>query len=160
MDNMERFDDDNFYIHVGNERHVTFVDNLWEIDIMKEGRRHGYDQRYMDERGGCSVMFVQEESDGNVSARSFEIQIDKEIFGCGTGAVATALMHDFRKPWEKGVKGKRTEVRFKGGTVEVMFDRVEAKRYENVYLIGPAKKSYEGYINMEDYHMQPEYSFK
>ena len=159
MDKVTRYDDDNFYIHVGNERHVAFVKNLWEIDVIEKGRLLGYQDRYMDEGKGCNVMFVQVEPDGNLSARSFEAKIDYEPLACGTGAVASVLVDGFRKGWQGLKKEVKVGVTYKGGKVEIMFDHVEPTRFENVYLIGPAIKTYEGSIRYEDFLALPDYKY-
>ena len=131
-DKVTKYDARNFYINVGNEWHVAFVNDLWEMDVIEKGRLLGYQERYMDEGKGCNVMFVKVEPDGNLSARSFEVKIDYEPLACGTGAVSSSLVYAFSKGWQGLKKEVKVGVTYKGGKVEIMFDHVEPTRFENV----------------------------
>ncbi|MEO6071325.1 MAG: diaminopimelate epimerase, partial [Chitinophagaceae bacterium] len=61
---------------------------------------------------------------------------------CGTGVVASAIVcyHN-----DNGYN--RVEVRTKGGQLQVEFNKMEDK-FENIWLIGPAERVFEGVINL------------
>ena len=157
IDEIKKYDDKNYFIDVGNERHVTFVKNLWEYDVMSIGRRISHDPQY-EASGGMNVMFVQVETNSHLSARSFESKIDYEPLACGTGAVASALVYESRKPWEtSGTQGvQRTEVTYTGGEVTVSFQRTGPTSFRKVILIGPAIRVFEGRVTYEAYLAHPE----
>ncbi|MGB3183137.1 MAG: diaminopimelate epimerase [Cyclobacteriaceae bacterium] len=127
------------FIDTGSPHHIRFIDNLQSYDIVSEGRRIRYGEPYFDE--GTNVNFV-ENKNGNVYVRTYERGVEGETYSCGTGVTAVALA--------LSVMGHESPVKMKtkGGDLQVSF-KTNGDDFEDVYLIGPAKRVFKGTISPE-----------
>jgi diaminopimelate epimerase len=127
------------FIDTGSPHHIRFVDDLTSYDIVREGRRIRYGAPYFEV--GSNVNFVENKGD-KIFVRTYERGVEDETSSCGTGVTAVALALS-----AKGYSSP-VEMQTKGGKLQVSFTENE-NGFDNVYLIGPAKRVFEGIINPE-----------
>ena len=71
--------------------------------------------------------------------RTYERGVEDETYSCGTGVVAASLC--FSKLTQ--TPEHKIQVITKGGNLAVEFDKSDIG-FENIFLIGPAQKIFEG----------------
>ena len=134
---------DGFYINTGTSHFVVFENDLEEIDIIKKGRALRYDERFLTYKG-CNVNFVEEIADKNLKIQTYERGVEDLTLACGTGICAAALT----KKKKKGLENSNHTINIsaQGGNLQVEFEKKENNTFDNVHLIGEAKKVFEGEI--------------
>lgn len=132
--------EDNFYfLDTGSPHYVEFVDRVAEIDVVSEGRKTRYSERFMP--GGTNVNFVEMDDD-RIFVRTYERGVEDETLSCGTGVTASAMVAYL-------VNGKRSQmVHTTGGDFVVSFDPATDGSFTNVWLRGPAEAVFEGTIEL------------
>jgi diaminopimelate epimerase len=73
--------------------------------------------------------------------RTYERGVEDETFSCGTGVTAAAIVHAYT------FGHNQIAIQTKGGALRVEFEKKEAD-YQNIWLIGPAVKVFEGTIEL------------
>lgn len=140
----QRFED-GFYINTGTSHFVVFENNLEEIDIIKKGRMLRNDERFLTYKG-CNVNFVQEITDKNLKIQTYERGVEDLTLACGTGICAAALTYSVKKGLENS--NHTINISAQGGDLQVEFEKKENNTFDNVHLIGEAKKVFEGEIEI------------
>jgi len=127
------------FIHTGSPHVVLKAEKLREMDVVAEGRKVRYSERWRAQ--GTNVNFIEETSEG-ILIRTYERGVEDETLACGTGitAAALAIAHD------KGIRKGTIALQALGGKVEVLFEQ-EGEGYKNIVLRGPARKVFEGVWN-------------
>lgn len=126
-----------FVLDTGSPHYVELRLNLNDVDVASEGAAIRYSPDYKSD--GINVNFVQQIQQDVFSVRTYERGVEAETFSCGTGATAVAIsMHSAQK-----TQSKLVTLLTKGGELKVQF-KIENGAYTDVWLIGPAKKIYEG----------------
>ena len=126
-----------YFIDTGSPHYISFVDNLEDLDVTKEGQLIRYNERFKAE--GTNVNFVQL-GERNISIRTYERGVEAETLACGTGAVACAIAS-----FEKGyMQNNSLEVKVLGGWLKVDFQKTE--HYLDVFLTGPYKEVFKGKV--------------
>jgi len=128
----------NLKLDTGSPHYIKFVGDVRNYNVLDEGRRIRYSKEFKDE--GINVNFVEMEED-DIFVRTYERGVENETLSCGTGVTASALAsahNDFGF--------NRVEVRTLGGHLAVEFDKVDDKRFENIWLCGPATFVFKGEI--------------
>jgi diaminopimelate epimerase len=136
-----RYDRGNYILNTGSPHFVNLVDDVMHLNVVERGRHIRYSDAFREE--GINVNFVQQTAEPDVIiVRTYERGVEDETMSCGTGVTAAALVcfHN-----ENGYN--RVDVKTKGGQLSVEFDRIE-DRFQNVWLIGPAIKVFEGDIEL------------
>ncbi len=130
---------DYFFLDTGSPHFVRYVDNLAEFDVVVEGRKIRYNDRFKS--AGTNVNFVEIQDDHRLAVRTYERGVEDETLSCGTGVTACALT--------ALLKGKRgiISINTLGGNLEIKADRSGDQSFENVFLIGPATHVFDGEIN-------------
>ncbi len=141
MSDVKKIDrEDNFwFLDTGSPHYVEFVDRVAEIDVVGEGRKTRYSERFMP--GGTNVNFVEMDDD-RIFVRTYERGVEDETLSCGTGVTASAIVAYF-------INGKTSQmVHTTGGDFVVSFDPEAGGTFTNVWLRGPAEAVFEGTIEL------------
>lgn len=136
IENNETFD----FMDTGSPHYVSYVKDLQSFDVVTEGRTIRNNERFKSI--GTNVNFVQELGQNALSIRTYERGVEDETLSCGTGVTACAL--------SAALKGYSSPIFLNvlGGELSVSFIKNETG-FENIYLIGPAKKVFEGTIEVK-----------
>ena len=129
-----------FKIDTGSPHIVVFCDDINNIDLIFEGRKHRYNYQIFP--NGANVNFCQIKGN-TILIRTYERGVENETLACGTGSIAAALSADFAG---KIKPSKEISLSAPGGNLWVQFSR--EKGYKNIKLKGEAKKVFEGTIEI------------
>ncbi len=93
---------------------------------------------------GANVNFVEIINDHQIVMATYERGVEDETLACGTGIVAASyyLNHKLGRP---GLRN--TQIKVKGGELEVEMELNQALEASNIYLTGPARKTFSGFWN-------------
>lgn len=130
--------DDLIYLNTGTHHAVKFVNELND-ELIENAPNIRYDKRFQP--FGTNVNFV-EQAGSKLKVRTYEKGVEAETLSCGTGVVASALAYALNKKLNSG----QITVKARGGELKVEFQK-SLKGFENVYLIGEAKKVFKGSIS-------------
>lgn len=129
----------NFYfLDTGSPHYVEFVDKVSEINVVTEGRKTRYSERFSPE--GTNVNFVEVSND-RIFVRTYERGVEDETLSCGTGVTAAAIAAFL----ETGKKG--FQIHSTGGEFQVDFNEQNGA-FNAVWLSGPAELVFEGEIEV------------
>jgi diaminopimelate epimerase len=134
---------EDFFINTGSPHFIRFVKDLQNVNVLDEGRKIRYSERYKPK--GTNANFVELHEGNSVFVRTYERGVENETLSCGTGVTAAALASSFKgylSPINIKVPGGELSVEFKtsgsGQTVA----------FHDIYLIGPAKMVFEGDLEL------------
>lgn len=121
--------------------YMTLVENISVYPLVYRARL--FRDRVKD-AGGTNVNIIQKsESKNGFIVRTYERGVEDETFACGTGACSVATFL-----YTKGlVKGNNCKIVMPGGTLSVSFTPTK-EGFQNVWLTGPAEKSFEGEFDL------------
>jgi diaminopimelate epimerase len=129
-------------LNTGVPHAVTFVSNIEETPVFELGRALRLHQRFAP--AGTNANFVQILAPGSLAIRTYERGVEDETLACGTGVVASALIHHHLTKANSPIA-----VRVKGGdTLEVGFELRNGHPSE-VTLAGPADFVFAGSVALE-----------
>ncbi|HBX53177.1 MAG: diaminopimelate epimerase [Bacteroidetes bacterium RIFOXYA12_FULL_35_11] len=133
--------EDYFFLNTGSPHYVTFRKNVLSEDILTEGRKIRYNERFSKE--GTNVNFVEKKSD-HIFVCTYERGVEEETLSCGTGVVASALA---------AIKNKtpgfyQINAKTKGGNLSVYCTKVSDTVFNNIWLEGPAAFVFDGVITL------------
>lgn len=131
---------DHFFINTGSPHYIKFVDNIQNFPVLQEGRKIRYSDPYKP--GGTNVNYVELLSDNTIFVRTYERGVEDETLSCGTGVTAAALAASCQ-----GYSSPVT-VKTRGGDLSVEFKSGQSGTFQDIYLIGPAKKVFEGTLEL------------
>jgi diaminopimelate epimerase len=132
---------DFIYLDTGSPHYVKFVDDVSAVDIVSEGRKIRYNERFREK--GTNVNFVQT-SPGELIVRTYERGVEDETLSCGTGVTASALAAVLKsKTTGNGV----TDILTPGGKLKVYFEK-NGTGFKNVWLEGGATFVYKGEVEV------------
>ena len=132
-----------FIVDTGSPHYIKLVPHVMDIDVFKKGYEIRHSKEFEDE--GINVNFVEQTDEvDKILVRTYERGVEDETLSCGTGVTAAALVcyHN-----ENGFN--EVEVKTSGGDLTVEFDRVDDDRFENIWLCGPAERSFEGTVEIK-----------
>jgi len=130
-----------YILDTGSPHYVKFVEDE-TLDIVDFGKSIRYGKRFNE--AGINVNIVQESSEG-ISIKTYERGVEDETLSCGTGVTAVAISAVL-----KGDKmgEQRVPVKAVGGDLYVKLDRTGKHEFKDIWLCGPAKKVFEGTIEL------------
>lgn len=128
-------------VNTGVPHAVVMVENLANVDVQKLGSAIRWHEHFAPK--GTNANFVQEIGPGTLAIRTYERGVEGETLACGTGVVASALIHHALNGGESPLR-----VRVQGGdALEVGFERVD-DGFTNVTLSGPADFVFDGVVEL------------
>lgn len=131
----------NYILDTGSPHYVQVLDGVMQLDVFRKGAEIRYSREFAEE--GINVNFVEETNEPDeIFVRTYERGVEAETLSCGTGVTAAALVCSHN---DNGFN--RVEVRTKGGRLSVEYDHING-HYQNIWLIGPAQKVFEGNIEI------------
>lgn len=134
---VEVYDYSNYILNTGSPHLIKPVTNIWDYDVVNEGKEIRYNKRFAKE--GINVNFTEVDEDGDICVRTYERGVENETLSCGTGVTASALVFAHN---DNGFN--RVEVKTLGGRLAVEFDKVDDKHFKNIWLCGPAVLTFKG----------------
>lgn len=139
---LTEFDGD-YFLDTGSPHYVRFLSNDAQVDIVTFGKEIRYSEKY--ERDGVNVNTVKVLAPSKLRVETYERGVEDETLSCGTGVTACALAY------KKNVLNSDESIiiETKGGQLEVYSSAYKPEvGFENIWLAGPAKKVYDGSINV------------
>lgn len=133
---------DHDFMNTGSPHYVTYVDDIKSTNVVEIGKDVRYGPVY-GPAGGTNVNFVQLLDENHISVRTYERGVEDETYSCGTGVTACVLSAHLREGWNGPVT-----VETLGGTLQVDYRNPSGTEFDDVYLIGPAIKVFEGNITL------------
>ena len=129
------------FLDTGSPHVVRFVDDLESLDVVAEGRAIRYSSTF--EPSGTNVNFAQVLDDNTLFVRTYERGVEDETYSCGTGVTAVALVAHQQRSMNDPVF-----IQTIGGNLRVSFNALPDGSFDNIYLIGPAKRAFTGTISV------------
>jgi len=127
-------------LDTGSPHLVIEVRNLQGFEVVKEGRALRNSPLFMP--GGINANFFETQS-GRVFLRTYERGVEDETLSCGTGAIATAMIVA-RNQGLIAQQEIKTPVHCQGGELLIRFTPKSDHSFENIWLIGPVEKTFDG----------------
>ncbi|MEX1119243.1 MAG: diaminopimelate epimerase [Terrimicrobiaceae bacterium] len=127
------------FVNTGVPHAVVFVEDLNHVDVQAEGAAARYHEVFAPK--GTNVNFVSVESPGHLAIRTYERGVEGETLACGTGVVASALIHA-----KSHAVGSPVSVQVRGGDILTVTFLIKDSNYQDVTLTGPADFVFQGRI--------------
>jgi diaminopimelate epimerase len=128
-----------YFLHTGSPHYVEFVTNLAEINVIEEGKKTRFSEKFKPE--GTNVNFV-ESRDDRLFVRTYERGVENETLSCGTGVAASAIVSYYL------TRNTSQIVHTTGGEFIVSFKYNENDIFTEIRLRGPAELVFEGFIDI------------
>jgi diaminopimelate epimerase len=127
---------DGVFINTGSPHFIQAVANTKDFPVVEEGRKIRYSEDFKP--SGANANFIELLPNNTIFVRTYERGVEDETLSCGTGVTAAALASSFQ--------GYHSPVSIKtlGGELSVEFKLSQDGSFIDIYLIGPAKKVFEG----------------
>ena len=126
------------FINTGVPHLIVFESPVNDFSLKEIAPQIRYHPQFQPQ--GTNVDFVRIEKD-SLRVKTYERGVEAETLGCGTGAVASALISAAIYGISSPVK-----VKMKGGELTVWFEKIKKGLYQKVYLGGDANVVYRGKI--------------
>ncbi len=127
---------DGLFMDTGSPHLVIFEKNITNLDALNKGKSIRYSENYKLE--GVNVNFVEMKEDG-ILVVTYERGVEDITYSCGTGTVASALAAHINNNSTSPINAST-----RGGILKVKFTNTHKNEYSNIWLEGPAIKSYSG----------------
>ncbi|WP_460913791.1 diaminopimelate epimerase [Spirosoma areae] len=129
------------FLTTGSPHVVQFTDDLESLEVVRAGRAIRYSEPFQP--SGTNVNFAQVIDDNTVFVRTYERGVEDETYSCGTGVTAVALVAHQQLGMLDPVF-----IQTIGGNLRVSFNALPTAGFDNIYLIGPAKRVFAGTITV------------
>jgi diaminopimelate epimerase len=134
-------DDDAYILNTGSPHYIKLVNGLKDKDVYKDGHAIRNNTTYREK--GINVNFVEPSGDGYF-VRTFERGVEDETYACGTGVTAVALAMAKHNNQTGHIN---TPIKVLGGDINIRFN-YDGKKFDHIFLEGPAVKVFEGYLEI------------
>ncbi|MCB1225586.1 MAG: diaminopimelate epimerase [Verrucomicrobiales bacterium] len=129
-------------MNTGVPHAVVFVEDADAVDVRAWGSGLRYHEDFAPK--GTNANFAEVLNCQSIRIRTYERGVEDETLACGTGMVASALIHHERTGAPSPIS-----VKVQGGDVcEVGFEEIEPHHYRAVTLLGPADFAFEGTVEI------------
>ena len=128
---------DGYFLDTGSPHFLTFKDDIFELDVLREGDIIRNDPRFP---AGCNVNFITPYKEG-LYVRTYERGVEDETLSCGTGVTASALAWAIENNYANG--RHIIDLMTQGGVFKVEFMKNNAC-FSDIKLIGEAGHVFEG----------------
>lgn len=135
--------ENNFVLNTGSPHFIHYVENIHDFDIVKYGKQIRFSTQFSE--NGINVNAVESIAPNKITMATYERGVEDETLSCGTGVTAASLIHAFKN---KTNGNQSIHVETKGGDLLVEFD-YSNNRFENIWLVGPAKFVFIGEFEIE-----------
>jgi diaminopimelate epimerase len=132
--------DNGFFINTGSPHFIQTVSNAKDFAVVEEGKKIRYSESFKP--GGTNANFIELLPNNTIFVRTYERGVEDETLSCGTGVTAAAIAAKFQ-----GYQSP-VGIRTLGGELSVEFKSSQDGSFTDVYLIGPAKKVFEGTLEL------------
>lgn len=132
--------DDGYVVNTGSPHFIRFCSDLQNMDFVAQAREIRNSALFREE--GINVNFVQVLDEMNIRMRTFERGVEDETLSCGTGVTAAALTHLMRFG-----SGRKVNVETRGGELQVLATKGAENLFLDIWLCGPAVKTFSGTYN-------------
>ncbi len=131
-----------FVTDTGSPHYIKLVRDVKQVELVKEATAIRFNKKY--KQAGINVNFVCL-GQNDIQMRTYERGVEGETLSCGTGTVAVALALNSINPrkWKAPLK-----ISTPGGVLAVQFSGDNKASYTNVWLIGPATKTFSGSVEV------------
>lgn len=133
--------EDFFFIETGSPHYIQYRESVSEIDLIPEAHKIRYNSRF--EAKGTNVNYVERLRDNSLKMRTYERGVEDETLSCGTGATAVALSGASKFDLVSPIS-----IHVPGGKLEIKFNKISRNLFDDIWLIGPANKVFEGTISI------------
>ncbi|OYU95013.1 MAG: diaminopimelate epimerase [Bacteroidetes bacterium B1(2017)] len=139
-------DANTFELNTGSPHYVRFIESsVTDFDLINEAKKIRYNPPYVLK--GINVNYLNLLGIKEIKLRTYERGVEDETLSCGTGATAAAMSTAIFNNLPAGKHQLKVEVM--GGVLNVKFHFFPLEnRFEDVWLIGPAKKVFEGVVSV------------
>lgn len=131
------------FINTGVPHVILFVDDLNTVPVAEVGRWLRYHELFAP--AGTNVNFITVDGPHSLSIRTYERGVEAETLACGTGSVASAIVAT-----KVGKVSPPVAVQTRSGEVLNIDFQLTEKGATNVFLEGPARVVFRGYIELEE----------
>lgn len=132
-------EEDAFFLNTGSPHYVQRVSGIEQFPVFEKGKVIRHSSAFAP--GGTNVNFMEMQND-TLFVRTYERGVEDETYSCGTGVTAAAIAAS------KLGAAVPVAVKTLGGNLQVSFSELSENNYSNIYLIGPAKRVFEGEIDI------------
>lgn len=129
-------------VNTGVPHAVVYVDDLDNVPVREWGAALRYHEAFKPR--GTNANFAKVLAPGSIAIRTYERGVEDETLACGTGMVASALIHH-----ELTGAPSPVSVLVKGGdTLRIGFTEAAPHEYTDVTLFGPADVVFTGVVTL------------
>lgn len=129
-----------YFVNTGSPHHVRFVENVSDYPVFEEGKKIRNSSVYSPK--GTNVNFVTPLGKDEIHVRTYERGVENETLSCGTGVTACALVYGHQNELQE------VKIHTPGGNLKVRFTESADGSFQDIWLVGPAKKVFEGRIEI------------
>jgi diaminopimelate epimerase len=128
------------FLNTGSPHYIAFVDNIDTCNVVEEGKKIRFNNRYKTE--GTNVNFIEKQVDG-LFVRTYERGVEDETYSCGTGVTAAALVAALKNV---STGQDYCDIKTLGGSLKVKFTKHADNSFTDIWLEGPATFVFKGEI--------------
>jgi diaminopimelate epimerase len=133
--------DTDYTINTGSPHYIQFIKDIKSFDVFNQGKAIRNSRAFQEK--GINVNFVEAIDDHTVYVRTYERGVENETLSCGTGVTAAAITYAFLQ----NTPLSEVDVKTLGGNLKVRFEKNNSG-FQNVWLCGPAIKTFEGVFKL------------